>query len=317
MPCWKGVGRVDPDGSLGTCTACHPRHQFSVEYARKLMIKTRSNYLIVVDEKGEIIGVITKWSMLRAIAAKGPIWKRRIHDRYFIEYVMDKNIPKIPANASVEEAAYMLVEAHAEIGVVVDENNNIIGFVTKDDIVKAYAQQYAIKTKVENLMMPGRVGIVHPHHSLHHAIKKMQVFYLDALTVYDGSKVIGVISANRLPFVAFEDAVEGIKSRRLIWVRKLVRGGPRKGRYVKVTPLLVVDATVPLPENVRVNPSDSVAKAIELMEQYNVDGVPVIDNEGVVRGIICKNDVIRDLARIVEERRKRGLPVTIIQSRQT
>lgn len=289
----------------------------TVEHARKLMIKTRSNYLIVVDEKGEIIGVITKWSMLRAIAAKGPIWKRRIHDRYFIEYVMDKNIPKIPANASVEEAAYTLVEAHAEIGVVVDENNNIIGFVTKDDIVKAYAQQYAIKTKVENLMMPGRVGIVHPHHSLHHAIKKMQVFYLDALTVYDGSKVIGVISANRLPFVAFEDAVEGIKSRRLIWVRKLVRGGPRKGRYVKVTPLLVVDATVPLPENVRVNPSDSVAKAIELMEQYNVDGVPVIDNEGVVRGIICKNDVIRDLARIVEERRKRGLPVTIIQSRQT
>ena len=31
----NGVGRVDPDGSLGTCTACHPRHQFSIEYARK------------------------------------------------------------------------------------------------------------------------------------------------------------------------------------------------------------------------------------------------------------------------------------------
>ncbi len=31
----NGAGRVDPDGSLGTCTACHPRHTFSVEQARE------------------------------------------------------------------------------------------------------------------------------------------------------------------------------------------------------------------------------------------------------------------------------------------
>lgn len=31
----QGVGRVNPDGSLGACTACHPRHSFSVEVARK------------------------------------------------------------------------------------------------------------------------------------------------------------------------------------------------------------------------------------------------------------------------------------------
>jgi hypothetical protein len=30
-----GVGRINPDGSLGACTACHPRHGFSVEVARK------------------------------------------------------------------------------------------------------------------------------------------------------------------------------------------------------------------------------------------------------------------------------------------
>jgi hypothetical protein len=31
----QGVGRVNPDGSLGACTACHPRHRFAVEVARK------------------------------------------------------------------------------------------------------------------------------------------------------------------------------------------------------------------------------------------------------------------------------------------
>jgi len=30
-----GVGRANPDGSLGSCTACHPRHSFAIEIARK------------------------------------------------------------------------------------------------------------------------------------------------------------------------------------------------------------------------------------------------------------------------------------------
>jgi hypothetical protein len=31
----QGVGRINPDGSRGSCTGCHPRHGFSLEVARK------------------------------------------------------------------------------------------------------------------------------------------------------------------------------------------------------------------------------------------------------------------------------------------
>lgn len=31
----QGVGRENPDGSIGACTACHPRHSYSIEIARK------------------------------------------------------------------------------------------------------------------------------------------------------------------------------------------------------------------------------------------------------------------------------------------
>jgi hydroxylamine dehydrogenase len=31
----QGVGRINPDGSKGSCTACHPRHSFSIAIARK------------------------------------------------------------------------------------------------------------------------------------------------------------------------------------------------------------------------------------------------------------------------------------------
>ena len=31
----QDVGRVNPDESLGSCTSCHTRHEFSIETARK------------------------------------------------------------------------------------------------------------------------------------------------------------------------------------------------------------------------------------------------------------------------------------------
>ncbi|NIM98179.1 MAG: hydroxylamine oxidase [candidate division Zixibacteria bacterium] len=31
----QGVGRINPDGSMGSCAACHTRHQFSIQMARK------------------------------------------------------------------------------------------------------------------------------------------------------------------------------------------------------------------------------------------------------------------------------------------
>ena len=31
----QGVGRINPDSSIGSCTACHPRHSFSIEIARQ------------------------------------------------------------------------------------------------------------------------------------------------------------------------------------------------------------------------------------------------------------------------------------------
>ncbi len=31
----QGTGRLNPDGSMGACTSCHPRHVFSIEVARK------------------------------------------------------------------------------------------------------------------------------------------------------------------------------------------------------------------------------------------------------------------------------------------
>ncbi len=277
----------------------------TVEHARKEMLRRRTDYLVVLDEEENIIGVVSKWNMLYALGLKGPLWRRRTKDRYFIDYIMTKNVPRIKANTPLEDIALYMVNSESEVVFVVDENGEIIGFVTKDKVVEA-AKEVLRDLLVENVILPGKTASVHPFHSLYHTVNKMKALYLDALTVYDGSNVLGVVSANRLPFVAFEDAVTGIKSRRLIWVRKLVRGAARKGRYVKITPLVAMDVMVPYRKYI--HPDTILSRAIDLMKEANLNGIPVLSEDRQIVSIVSKNDILRELARrakkLVEVKKK-------------
>ncbi len=266
----------------------------TVEHARKEMLRRRSDYLIVLDEEENIVGVVSKWNMLYALGLKGPLWRRRTKDRYFIDYIMTKNVPRIKQDTPLEDIALQMVNTESEIVFVVDESGEIIGFVTKDKVIEA-AKETLRDLLVENVILPGKTATVHPFHSLHHTVNKMKALYLDALTVYDGSNVLGVVSANRLPFVAFEDAVTGIKSRRLIWVRKLVRGAARKGRYVKITPLVALDVMVPYRKYIP--PNTLLTKAIDMMREANLNGIPVLSEDRQIVSIVSKNDILRELAR--------------------
>ena len=267
----------------------------TVEHARREMLRRRTDYLLVLDDAGRIVGVVSKWNMLKAIALKGPIWRRRVYDKFFIDYVMTKIVPRVKADEPLENVALTMLSNNAEVVIVEDENGNTIGFITKDDLIEAYARHQTGKLYVENVMIPVKTARVHPHHSLAHAINKMTTFMLDALVVAEGDNVYGVVSANRLPFVAYEDSLIARKSRRLVWVRKLIRAGRKMGRYVKVMPLIVSDAMTPV--KTKLSPRDTVLKTIQALKEENVDGLPVVDSEGRLVGLVSKNAILREMAR--------------------
>jgi CBS domain-containing protein len=267
----------------------------TVEHARKEMLRRKTDILLVVDEAGRIVGYVSSWTMMKAISLKGPLWRRRVHERFFIDFVMSKSIPRVKEDEPIENVAFAMISSGSEVVIVEDKEGSIKGFITKDDVVRAFAEKYAGKLRVEDVMVPGRMSYVHPHHSMAHAINKMRTLALDAIAVYDGSRVTGVISANRLPFVAYEDARVARKSRRLLWVRKLVKGGARRGRYIVVAPLLAQDLAVEVKEHVK--PDDDIFKAIRAMEEENVNGLPVLDEEGRLLGIVTKTSILREMAR--------------------
>ena len=270
----------------------------TVEHARKLMLRHRVNYIAVIDDSGKIVGIVSKWNMLKAISLRGPIWRRRIYDKFFIDYVMTKNPPKVKPNEPIENIALKLLANNSDIAIVEDENGNLLGFITKDNIVEKFVEQRGYKILVENVITPVKIGIVHPHHSLAHVINKMRTFQLDTITVADKDRIYGVVSANRLPFVAYEDHINARKSRRLIWVRKLVKGSAKLGRYVKVLPLTALDVAAKVEEYI--TSDQTLAEALKKMKELNLDGIPVRDIDGKVIGIISKYDILREIVREAE-----------------
>jgi CBS domain-containing protein len=267
----------------------------TVEHARNEMLRRKTNYLLVVDEAGRIVGVVSKWNMLKALALKGPIWRRTVHDKFFIDYVMTKVVPRVKANEPLENVALTMLSNQSEVVIVEDENGETLGFITKDDLIDAYAQQHVGDIRVRDLLVPRRLSTVHPHHSLAHVVNKMRSLLLDAVTVAEGNIIYGVVSANRIPFVVTEDSLRARKSRRLLWVRRLVRAGVRRARFVKIAPLVAADVMVkvekPLPADA------SILEAIQAFKEYNVDGLPVVDEEGRLIGTISKNSILREMAR--------------------
>lgn len=267
----------------------------TVEHARREMLRRRTDYLLVLDEAGRIVGVFTKRNTLKAIALKGPVWRRRVHDKFFIDIVMSRIVPRVKADEPLENVALEMLSNNSETAIVEDEKGNTIGYITKEDLVEAYARHQTGKLFVENVMVPAKMARVHPHHSLAHAINKMTTYMLDALVVEEGGRLHGVVTSNRLPFVAYEDSLIARKSRRLVWVRRLIRRGRKMGRYVKVMPLIVADATTPV--KTALSPRDTVLKAIQALREENVDGLPVVDEGGRLVGLVSKNTILREMAR--------------------
>ncbi|RLF35776.1 MAG: CBS domain-containing protein, partial [Thermoplasmata archaeon] len=270
--------------------------------AVNLMIRHKVNHLLVLNDKGELEGVLSKRCIIKALGLKGPVWRRRAYEPRFIEQVMARELPTVKANASLEEIAATMLFHDSDYVLV--EDDGIRSMVTKDDLIKAYADVYKGRALVENIIYPRKIGIVPRHSSLAHVVKLMESHYLDAVAVAEGDRVEGIISESKLVFVPVKDRLE--RRRRITWVRKIERAGKKIARYVKATPLVAEDLMTPVEVSVKI--TTDAAEAAKMMIEQKVDGLPVYD-DGRLVGIITKLDFVRELARgavaALEEREKK------------
>lgn len=100
----QGVGRINPDGSKGSCSACHTRHDFSVATARK-------PYTCAQCHKGPDVPAYK-------------VYKASKHGNLFETKSSETNFDNVPWTVGKDFTVPTCAVCH--VSLITDENNNVI-----------------------------------------------------------------------------------------------------------------------------------------------------------------------------------------------
>ena len=257
------------------------------EDALNLIIKHNVTGLPVIKKGGkELVGIISKTDF-----ARNP-------DEGQLALLMTKNVITTKADVDVREAVKTLLVAGIKRLPVVDEDNNIVGIVTSEDLVWKAVSQLDTDEKVVNYMMKSFTA-VWKDTPLKVASEIMRLSDSRALLVLDSNaKLYGVLTDTDLLKVAqltestrksemsggTEGDSWGWDSKNIIYITKRKLEIPDK-TVADVIPEKVITATK----------GTSIGECARKMSAARIELVPVIDGEGDIVGIVRDVDLLRAL----------------------
>jgi CBS domain-containing protein len=259
-----------------------------VSYARKLMLRYKISTLLVLNE-GKMVGIVTKSDITNRLAQAEPLWRRRPIDQVPIKLLMTESVITIYPEASIFQAAALMLENKVHNIPVV--KNEIVGIVTRTDLVRYVAEHSEeIKTKISKIMTEDIVS-VHRHHTINHVIDEMNRNEIERVIVKDDAgKPVGIISSISLALNLLTDFQGELSTKNIKMARKSAPGGQKIYRYVKEVPLTAEDIMISPIVSIDVN--ENVSTAAKKMIEEGVTALPVSDGEDIV-GILSRTDIMK------------------------
>jgi CBS domain-containing protein len=259
-----------------------------VSHARNLMLRYRISTLLVLNE-GKMVGIVTKSDISNRLAQAEPLWRRRPIDQIPIKLLMTESVITIYPEASISQAAALMLENGVhDIPVV---KNDIIGIVTRTDIVRCIAERSEeIDTKISTLMNEDVVS-VHRHHTINHVIDEMNKNEIERVIVKDDEgKPVGVISRRGLALNLLTDNEGKLSTKSIKMTRKSSPAGQKTYRYVKEVPLTAEDIMISPIISIDVN--NKISEAAKKLIEEEVTALPVSDGENII-GILSRTDIMK------------------------
>ncbi|BDZ66930.1 CBS domain-containing protein [Methanobacterium ferruginis] len=259
-----------------------------VSHARNLMLKHGYSRILVVDQQGKPVGILTEKDLIRKMRANGPKWKRRTIDNISIRRVMTPHPVTITPFREIREAVELMIKNDISSIPVVDEDE-VVGIVTKSDLMDFYLQKYTGKWKVSDLMT-SEVITVNENHSIGHVISVMDDKKIGKVIVVRDNEPVGIITSANISFANVEDPETGVSVEKIAFLRKIDGQEKRNVREVS----MVTAGDIMTNHLIRIGQDEDAASAADIMVKKDVSGMPVV-NGSELMGIITKTDIIRGI----------------------
>ena len=259
-----------------------------VSHARNLMLKHGYSRILVVDQEGKPVGILTEKDLTRKMRSNGPKWKRRTIDKISIRRVMTPNPVTITPFREVREAVELMIKNDIS-SIPVTDGDEVVGIITKSELMDFYRQKYTGKWKISDLMT-SEVVTVNENHSIGHVISIMDDQKIGKVIVMRDNEPVGIITSANISFANVEDPETGVSVEKIAFLRKIDGQEKRNVREVS----MVTAGDIMTNHLIKIEQEKDAASAADIMNQKEVSGLPVVDGNELV-GIITKTDIIRGI----------------------
>lgn len=205
-----GTGFMDrPIGEL------HTKHVFTVNQrshiieAFEAIAGNQIRHIVVVDDKGEAVGVTTQSDLLEHLGYEYFVRVKTV------DQVMNKQVFTISENAALMEATREMAERSVSF-LIVCEDNTPRGVLTERDVARLAAGKGVAWDCPVKEVMSAPVHTAHRHDSAYDASERMREKGIRRLVVVDDhGKTIGVITQT--------DMIRGLESQYIDTMKTIIR----------------------------------------------------------------------------------------------
>jgi CBS domain-containing protein len=255
---------------------------------------------IVVARENKPLGIVTEKDIARYLYTQVP--ERRLKE-VALEEVMSKNLVTVNEKADLNLCAKLMIDNKISSLIVTDDKDVLRGIITKSDLVEGYGKYYAQRETVKGYMNK-KVLTVSPDEPLHMVLLLMTRGNVSRIVVTRDKKPIGIVTGRDLLPVStlfgpplFGDEAPDIDQT----AAEMVATSPQRKEQMFIpsgirTHFLAKDVMKYDP--ITISQDSDLADAAQIMAMNRISGLPVVDSDGNLVGIITKTDIVKAIADI-------------------
>ncbi len=256
-----------------------------VGHARNLMLSHGISRVVVVNNDGKPVGMVTEKDLTRKLKGNGPKWKSRPIDKISVRRIMSTDPITASPNDEIHTAIELLIKNNVGSIPIVDDDG-LAGIITKTDLMKVYTDKLKGRWKVSDLMTSD-VITVNENHSIAHVINTMEKNKIGKIVVIRDNEPVGIITHENISFAHVEDPETGVSVEKIYFIRNLEGKSKRNVRMVS----MMTAGDIMQNHIVKISGDEDAANAADMMVKNDISGLPVVDGDSLV-GVITKTDLI-------------------------
>ena len=235
---------------------------------------------IVIVEKSRPIGIVTERDIGKFLEHDKTT---RSLNQIMLDEVMSQNVVTISSeNHDIAmQSAIRMVTFQISSVIVIDNNGNMIGIITKSDLTKIFGNSFPKTYKVKDYMSR-QIITCRKSDTLMFALDMLNRNKISRLIVTDNEgKPIGVITYDT--FMRNSGFFKAEINSRSYLLPSIT------AKEMKVADLIG-------DELLTVEPEEDLASVAKTMTKFKISGIPVVDSHGSLEGLISSSDIVRALS---------------------